>query len=82
LSKVHISGTAVGARRGAGFAASLKTVAVVSIAPALLMTVVAFVFTGIGAITWIGFSLFFGIRVVFVYMGRFRNKAKKIKAAE
>jgi hypothetical protein len=31
---------------------------------------------GASMFVWIGFSLLFGTRVVFVYMARFRNKKK------
>lgn len=81
LSKISIGGASVGQRRGAGFAASVKTTCVVSLGPALLTSVIAMLIPGLGMFVWIGFSLLFGMRVVFVYMGRFRNK-KKIKAAE
>jgi hypothetical protein len=76
LSKISVGGASVGSRRGAGFAASVKTTCVVSLGPALLTSVIAMMIPGASMFVWIGFSLLFGMRVVFVYMARFRNKKK------
>jgi len=80
LSKIMIAGTSLGSsRRGAGFFASLKTTAGVAIGPALLLCVILFSVPGAGGVSWVGFTLLYGARIVFIYMARFRNKKKIVK---
>lgn len=81
LSKVMIAGTSLGTSpRGAGFISSLKTAAGVALGPALLLCILLFPVPGGGAVSWVGFTLLFGGRIVFIYMARFRNKKKILKS--
>lgn len=76
LSAIGLGGRVASGPRAAGFAASVKVVAAVSVGPALLAAGVGALLPGAGpAFAWLGLSLLLGIRVVFVYMGRFKDKA-------
>lgn len=74
LSKVHVSGTHLGIKRAAGFLASLKTAGFVALGPALLTAVALSFFPGGSGLSWVAFTLLFGVRIVILYMARFRNK--------
>jgi len=76
LSAVHVTGTHLGIKRAAGFLASLRTAGFVALGPALVTALVLSFFPGASGISWVAFTLLFGIRIVLIYMGRFRNKNK------
>jgi hypothetical protein len=76
LTRVHAAGTGLGNLRGVGFIASWKTVTGVAIGPALLLAVLMYAIPGVGGFSWLAFSLIYAVRVVLIYMGRFRNKKK------
>ena len=77
LSSVHVRGTALGVKRAAGFLASLRTAAFVALGPALLTAIALSFIPGASGVSWVVFTLFFGGRIVLIYMARFRNKAKR-----
>jgi hypothetical protein len=77
LSKIQILGTQIGAKRTVGFISSLKTTGFVTLGPALLICVGLSFLPGASGVSWVGFSALFGMRIVFIYMGRFRNKKKE-----
>lgn len=79
LTKVHVAGTVLGAKRAAGFAASMKTTGFVALGPAFLTALILSFIPGASGVSWVVFTLLFGGRVVLVYMARFRNKNKKAK---
>jgi len=82
LSKVQIAGTPLGARRGAGFAASLKATALLTPGPALLVAVALSFFPGASALSWVVYTLLLGLRIVVLYMGRFSARSKARPAPE
>ena len=77
LSKIQILGTQIGAKRTVGFISSLKTAGFVTLGPALLICVGLSFLPGASGVSWVGFSALFGMRIVLIYMGRFRNKKKE-----
>jgi hypothetical protein len=76
LSKIQILGTQIGAKRTVGFVSSLKTTGLVTLGPGLLICVGLSFIPGASGVSWVGFSALFGMRIVLIYMGRFRNKKK------
>lgn len=76
LSKVQIAGTTLGARRGVGFAASLRTTAFLTVGPGLVVAVALSFFSGASALSWVVYTLLIGLRIVVLYMGRFNAKPK------
>lgn len=76
LSKVHVQGTHLGAKRAAGFLSSLKTTAFVALGPALLTAAALSFIPGASGIAWVVFTLLFGGRIMLIYMARFRDKKK------
>jgi hypothetical protein len=79
LSRIQIRGTGLGQRRGVGFVSSLKTTGFVALGPALLTSFAGLIPGGSG-FGWVAFTLLFGVRIVLIYMNRFRNKTKSVTA--
>ncbi|MEI6386456.1 MAG: hypothetical protein WCQ50_07465 [Spirochaetota bacterium] len=78
LSAIGIGGRVASGPRAAGLASSLRTTAALSVGPGLLAALIGSLIPGAGpAFAWLGFSLILGIRVVFVYMGRFKDRARR-----
>lgn len=75
LSGLRIAGQAASARRGAGFASSLRSVAALSIGAAIPAAALGLLFPRIGSLFgWLVFALALGIRTIVLYAGRFRAK--------
>lgn len=76
-SGLPIAGSEPGSQRKVGFWASVKTVAAISLGPAFLTALIGLINPDWGVmIGMMAYSLLLGIRVILVYMARFRNKKK------
>ena len=81
MSGLRIAYQTPGARRAVGYWSSLKTVAALTLGPALAAALVGGFFPTWGiAIVMMVYSLLLGVRVIVVYMGRFKNKKKVLRA--
>ncbi len=77
LSKVKAQGSTLSTKRAAGFMCSLKTTMVVGLGPSLAVALIVFFFPLAAGMSWMLFTLFFGGRIVLIYMGRFKNKKSR-----
>ncbi|NNM68007.1 MAG: hypothetical protein HKM06_08365 [Spirochaetales bacterium] len=81
MSGLRIAYQTPGSRRAVGYWASLKTVAALTVGPSLVAALVGGFFPTWGiAIVMMVYSLLLGVRVILVYMGRFKNKKKVLRA--
>ncbi len=74
LSRIQVRGLSVNKNRAVGFFSSLRTAGAVSLGPALLCCVALTWIPGAGAISWVVYTLFYGVRIIVLYMARFPNK--------
>jgi hypothetical protein len=81
MSGLRIAYQTPGSSRAVGYWSSLKTVAALTVGPALVAALVGGFFPTWGiAIVMMVYSLLLGVRVILVYMGRFKNKKKVLRA--
>lgn len=80
LSALPIPGSLPQGARASGPLSSIKTAAAVTLGPAFLAALAGLVFPAWGTtLGWLGFTMVYAIRVVFIYMARFKNRKKPRK---